>query len=116
MDALIIAAVTAVLGGLAVAAALVVYRLWRAGVHEDRALLMHRVLEHEGVSLNGCAHESVLARTAVAARGCLLCRARETCIAWLEGDAAMPLSRFYPNVDLVARLKAERRASSPSPG
>jgi hypothetical protein len=112
MDALIAAAAVAVLGGLAVAAGVVVYRLWRAGIREER-LLMHRVLEREGVNLDGCTDKGTLADTAAAARRCLLCRDRETCLAWLEGDAGVPLERFCPNADLIARLKAQGRASSP---
>jgi hypothetical protein len=116
MDALIAAAAVAVLGALVLAAGLMAYRLWCAGVREERALLMHRVLEREGVTLDGCADKGTLAQTAAAARRCLLCRDRETCVAWLEGDAAVPLDRFCPNADLIARLKAEGRASLPGAG
>jgi hypothetical protein len=116
MDALIITAAVVLLGGLAVAAGLVVFRLWRAGMREERALLMHRVLDREGVSLDGCTDKGTLAQTAAAARRCLLCRDRETCLAWLEGEAAVPLDRFCPNADLIARLKAEEQATSPIAG
>lgn len=112
METIITAAVVAILAGLAVAAGLVVYRLWRAGMREERALLMHRVLEREGVNLDGCADKGTLAQTAVAARRCLLCRHRETCVAWLEGETAVALERFCPNADLIARLKADGRTSS----
>ena len=116
MDTLIITATVALLGGLAVAAGLVVYRLWRAGMREERVLLMHRVLERESVSLDGCTDKSTLAQAAIAARRCLLCRDRETCVAWLEGEAAVPLDRFCPNADLIARLKADGRTRSPIAG
>ena len=116
MDTLITTAAVVLLGGLAIAAGLVVYQLWRAGMREGRSLLMHRVLEREGVSLDGCTDRGTLAQTAAATRRCLLCRDRETCVAWLEGEAAVPLDRFCPNADLIARLKAERRTSSPIPG
>ena len=116
MDTLIITAVVVLLGSLVVAAGLVAYQLWRAGVREERILRMHRVLEREGVSLDGCTETGTLAQTAAAARRCLLCRERETCLAWLEGEVGVPLERFCPNADLIARLKADGQASSPSPG
>lgn len=108
MDTLVITAAVALFCALAVAAALVTYRLWRAGMREERTLLMHRVLEREGVILDGCTEKATLAQTAAAARRCLLCRDRETCLAWLEGDESVPLGRFCPNADLIARLQAER--------
>ena len=116
METLMIAATLAVLGGLMLVAGLNVYRLWRAGMREERALLMHRVLEHEGVRLDGCTDASVLTQTAHAARSCLLCRGKETCIAWLEGEATVPLDHFCRNADLIARLRADGRTSAPSVG
>jgi len=110
VDALIIAAAVGFLCALVLAAGLVVYRLWIAGLREQRTLLMHRVLEREGISLDGCTDPRLLAQTAVAARGCLLCRDRETCLAWLEGDAPVPLDRFCPNADLFARMRADARS------
>ena len=61
MDVLITAAAVAVLGGLTLMAGLMGYRLWRAGMREEGALLMHRVLEREGVSLDGCTDKGTLA-------------------------------------------------------
>jgi hypothetical protein len=116
MDTLIVAAAVAVLGGLMVLGVMDVYRLLRAGMREDQALLMHRVLEHEGARLDGCTDASVLTQTAHAARSCLRCRDQETCIAWLEGEATLPLDRFCPNADLIARLGADGRASSSGAG
>ena len=111
MDILIVAAAVAVLAGLMLVAVLRVYQLWRAVMREERVLLMNRVLEHEGVHLDGCTDASVLTQTAHAARRCLLCRGRETCIAWLDGDAAVPLDRFCPNAGLIAKLRADGRTS-----
>jgi hypothetical protein len=70
MDALIAIAAVALLGGLVVAAGLLTYRLWRAGMREERQLLMHRVLEREGVSLDGCTDRGTLTQTAAATRRC----------------------------------------------
>jgi len=114
METLMIAATVAVLGGLMLVAGREVYRLWRAGMREERALLMHRVLEHEGVHLDGCTDASVLTQTAHAARNCLLCRGKQTCIAWLEGEAAVPLDQFCRNADLITKLRADGRMSTPS--
>lgn len=84
-----------------------VYRLWRAGICEEGGLLMQRVLEREGVSLESREDYATLARAVVAARRCVLCQDHDTCLAWLEGKAAIPLDHFCPNADLIAKLKAE---------
>ncbi len=107
MDALIEAAALAALVTLAVMVGVVVYRLGRAGRREE-PLLLHRVLEREAVSLEGRTDQETLVQAAGAARRCLLCRHRETCLAWLGGETGTPLERFCPNADLIARLKAER--------
>jgi hypothetical protein len=91
------------------------YNIWRAGLQQERILLMHRVLEREGVSVEGCTEKATLIQTAAAARRCLLCRHQETCVAWLVGEHAACLAEFCPNAGLIARLKAEQRASSPGP-
>jgi hypothetical protein len=116
METLMIAATVAVLGGLMLVAGLEVYRLWHVGMREEQTLLMNRVLEHEGVRLDGGTEASVLTQTAHAARSCLLCRGKETCIAWLEGEATVPLDHFCRNADLIARLRADGRTSAPSVG
>jgi hypothetical protein len=85
-------------------------RLWRAVLREDRPVLMHRVLEREGLSLAGNRDTMELARAAAAIRRCVACRERETCLAWLEGDDTTAFERFCPNADLIAGLKAEARA------
>jgi hypothetical protein len=114
MDMLITAAAGGVLGGLLVATGVMTYRLWRAGMRQKGSLLMHRVLEREGVSLEGCADEAVLARTSAAARGCLLCRDQATCLAWLEGDAPVSLQQFCPNAEMIADLRSARRTCTTS--
>jgi hypothetical protein len=86
-------------------AAVMTYRLWRAGMRQTRPLLTHRVLEREGVSLAGCSDPGTLARAGAAARSCLRCRDEAACLRWLEGDASLPLQRFCPNDDVIARLR-----------
>lgn len=107
MDTLIAAAAVAVLSALTVMVGVVVYRLGRAGACQG-PLLLHRVLEREEVSLEGHTDRATLTQTAAAARRCVLCRDRETCLAWLGGEPDMPLERFCPNADLIGRLKTER--------
>ena len=115
MDVLITAGAGVVLGGLLVVAAVMSYRLWRAGMREGGQLLLHRVLEREGVSLEGCTDEAVLGRAGAAARGCLLCRDQATCLAWLEGDAPASLQQFCPNAEMIGDLRLAR-ASAKSRG
>jgi hypothetical protein len=109
MDLLMTAAAGVVLGIILVAVGVTSYRLWRAGMYEERPLLMHRVLEHEGANVERCTDEGALAQIATAARGCLLCRDKETCLAWLEGDAPVSLQQFCPNAEMIGRLKADAR-------
>jgi len=115
MNTLITAVAVAVLVGLVLAAAVMVYQLWRAGMREKPPLLMHQVLEREGVDLDRCQDESVLAQVGAAARTCLLCRDRDTCVAWLEGEGAVPLDHFCPNAELIGRMKADGASTHARP-
>jgi hypothetical protein len=114
MDLLMTAAAGVVLGIILVAVGVTSYRLWRAGMREEGPLLMHRVLAHEGATVERCADEGELAQIAAAARGCLLCRDKETCLAWLEGDASVSLQQFCPNAQMISRLGAEARPPAES--
>jgi hypothetical protein len=91
------------------------YKRWRAVMRRDREILMHRVLEREGMSLADSADLMDLAQAAAALRRCAVCRDREICLGWLEGTDKTPLEQFCPNAGLIARLKAEARAR-PAPG
>lgn len=113
MDMLITAAAGLLPGALLVMAGVMSYRLWRAGMREGGRLLMHRVLEREGVSLEGCTDEAVLARAGAAARSCLLCRDRATCLAWLEGHGSAPLRHFCPNAEMIGDLRLARTSAPP---
>ena len=107
MNMFIFAALLALVAGVAVAAVWQGWRLWRAALREERTLRMHRVLERMGITLEGCADHGTLAQAAAGARRCLLCRERETCLAWLEGDSNVALEHFCPNADLIAKLEAD---------
>ena len=112
MDTLV--AVVALAGACAVilAAAWAAYRLWRAVMRDERPVLMHRVLEREGLSLAGTVDPMEVARGAAAIRRCVACRERETCLAWLEGEDRIAFERFCPNADLIAGLKARACAAA----
>jgi hypothetical protein len=116
MQTLFNAAAVVLLVGLVLAGGVMIYRLWRAGMRERGTLLLHRMFEHEGVSQGACTNEVAAGQAANAARRCLLCRDRETCVEWLEGQSTEELEQFCLNADLIGRLKAQRGASSPSAG
>jgi hypothetical protein len=110
MQTLIDSTVVVVLSGLVLLAGTMAYRLWHAGVRDERGLLMHRMFEHEGVRLNASTDEAAAMQTAAAARRCLLCRDKETCIGWLEGESTERLEHFCQNADVIAGLKGRLRA------
>jgi hypothetical protein len=106
MDTLVAVGSIAGLCAIAMAAVWAGYRLWRTVMREQRPLLMHRVLEREGLSLAGGMDAMELARGAAAIRRCAACRDHETCLAWLEGQHTEAFERFCPNAELIAELKA----------
>jgi hypothetical protein len=108
MDTLAAAVIAAGFGGVMLLAGWVVYRLWRAGIREDRPFLMHRMFARQGVSLEGVEYSPQLEQVALAARRCVVCGDWETCRAWLEGEGEGGHDAFCPNADLIARLKAEQ--------
>jgi hypothetical protein len=116
LDELIATIVAVVLGGFVLAAGLTLFRLWRAAMREKRPLLMHRVLEREAVSVEGCTDVSTITQIAAGMRRCLFCRDWEICVAWLNGDIETPLNRFCPNAELIARLKSGTAIGLPGAG
>jgi hypothetical protein len=116
MGTLVAVAAIAGLSAIVVAAAWAGYRLWRAVMREQRPVLMHRVLEREGVSLGSTTDAMDLARGAAAIRRCAACRDHETCLAWLEGDRTDAFERFCPNAELIAGLIAEARTEARAAG
>ena len=107
MDALTVVVALAGIGLLVLAVGWVWYKRWRMVMRRDREILMHRVLEREGVRLADSADLMDLAQAAAGLRRCAVCRDREICLAWLEGTDKTPLEQFCPNASLIARLKAE---------
>jgi len=112
MDTLVAVAALAGVGAIAAAAAWAGYRLWRVVMREERPVLLHRVLERQGLSLAASTDATELARGAIAIRRCVACSERETCLAWLEGNDSTAFERFCPNAGLIAELKAEARAAA----
>jgi len=110
MDTLVTVAIVAGLSGLTLVTGWAVYRLLRAVTREDRPVLMHRMLQRQGLSLGRLEHSTELGRAAAAVRRCVVCRDRETCLAWLEADGKTGYEGFCPNADFIARLKAEAAA------
>lgn len=106
MDTLVAVASIAVVCAIAMVAAWAGYHLWRAVMCEQRPVLMHRVLEREGLSLTPGMGALELARGAAAIRRCAACRDHETCLAWLEGEHTEAFEGFCPNAELIAEWKA----------
>ena len=111
MEVLVIAVAAALVSALALMVGLRMYRLWRAAMQGTEPLLMHRVLEHQGASLEGRSDQGTMAQLARATQGCLLCRDQDTCRAWLAGESSASLQEFCPNAELIGRLKTDRRAA-----
>jgi hypothetical protein len=105
METLLWMAIAAVYGALFLIAGRALYRLWAAAMREDRPLLMHRMLDRQGLSLGRLVGPAELAQAAAAVRRCILCRQRETCVAWLDRKARTGYERFCPNSDFIASLK-----------
>lgn len=106
MDTLVGVAIIAGYGSLILATGWALYRMWRVTVREDRPVLMHRILERNGLSLGELVSRSELVQAAAAARRCVACRDREKCLAWLERDGATGYQQFCPNSNFIDRLKA----------
>lgn len=107
MDTLVTVGIAAVFGGLILLVGWAMARLWRAVIREDRPVLMHRMLERQGLSLDGLERSTELEQAAAATRRCVLCRDRDECLAWLEGDGKMAYAGFCPNAAFIAKLRTE---------
>jgi hypothetical protein len=110
MDTFLTVAIVAGFGGLFLVGGWAVHGLWRAVIREDRPVLMHRMLERQGLSLERLEYSTELKQAAVAARRCVVCRDRELCLAWLERDGKAGYEQFCPNADFIARLRTEAAA------
>ena len=110
MDTLMAVAIVAGFGGAILLGGWVMYRLLRAVMREDRPVLMHRMLQRQGLSLDRLQYSTELKQAAAAARRCVVCRDRELCLAWLERDGKTGYEQFCPNADFIARLRTEAAA------
>jgi hypothetical protein len=104
MELIIAAFPAALVAGLLAVVAGVSYRLWRSAMRDER-LLMHEVIARKGLSLDGCRDPDLLRQAGAAARRCMLCRDRDTCIGWLDGEVTGPVERFCPNAELLAKMQ-----------
>jgi hypothetical protein len=87
-------------------AARAMWVMWRAAMIEERPVLMHRMLQRQGVSIAGVADYATLEQACHAARRCVACRDAEACKVWLEGGKTDGYEAFCPNVEFIAKLKA----------
>jgi hypothetical protein len=110
MDTFVTVVSVAGLGGLLLAGGWAVHGLWRAVIREDRPVLMHRMLERQGLSMDRLESPLELVQAAAAARRCVMCRDRGTCLAWLERDGRTGYEAFCPNADFIARLRTDAAA------
>ena len=110
MDTFVTVAIVAGFGGLFLVGGWAVHGLWRAVIREDRPVLMHRVLERQGLSADRLVCATDIEQAAAAARRCVVCRDRELCLAWLERDGKTGYEQFCPNADFIARLRTEAAA------
>jgi hypothetical protein len=107
MDTLLTVTAVAGFGGAILVTAWATWALWRAVMREHRPVLLHRMLERQGLSLDRLQRSTELEQAGAAARRCVVCRDRESCLAWLDGDGKTPYAGFCPNAGFIASLRAE---------
>lgn len=100
----------AALIALVVIAARAMWVMWRAALIEERPMLMHRMLQRQGVTIAGVVDYATLDRACSAARRCAACRDLEACMAWLEGGKTEGYQAFCPNAEFVQSLKVKQAA------
>jgi hypothetical protein len=92
---------------LVVVAARALWVMWRATMLEERPVLMHRMLQRQGVTIAGVEDYATLERACHAARKCVACRDAEACRAWLEAGKTEGYEAFCPNCEFIESLKAK---------
>jgi hypothetical protein len=105
MDTLAMVVVVASLSGLILAVGWTIHGLWRIVMREDRPVLVYRMLEHLGLSMNRFLYPAEVEQFATATRRCLMCRDRATCLAWLERDGKTGYEAFCPNADFISKVR-----------
>jgi hypothetical protein len=97
-------------GGLLLVGGWAAHGLWRAVMREDRPVLLHRMLERQGLSTDRLVYATDIEQTGAAVRRCVMCRDREECLAWLDRGGRAGYERFCPNADFIARLRTAAAA------
>ena len=103
--------VGAVLIAVVAVAARAVWLMWRAAMIEQRPVLMHRMLQRQGVTIAGVEDYATLEQACHAARRCVVCRDAEACKVWLEGGKSEGYEAFCPNLGFIQQLKARQAAA-----
>lgn len=81
--------------------------MWRATMIEERPVLMHRMLQRQGVTIAGVEDYATLEQACHAARRCVACADVEACKAWLETGKTEGYEAFCPNCEFIEGLKAK---------
>lgn len=115
LDAIAGVLVAAALVALAMVAGRAVWVMWRGAMIEERPLLMHRMLQSQGVTIAGVADPATLQQACHAARRCVACRDVEACRDWLESGKTAGYEAFCPNCEFIEGLRAKGAARAPVP-
>jgi hypothetical protein len=107
--------VGAALIAVAAVAARALWVLWRATMLEERPVLMHRMLQRQGVTIAGVEDSATLEQACRAARRCVACRDAEACRAWLDAGQTEGYEAFCPNREFIDELKAKRATLAARP-
>jgi hypothetical protein len=111
MDLIANVLVGAALIAVVAVAARAVWTMWRATLIEERPVLMHRMLQRQGVTIAGVEDYATLEQACHAARRCVACRDVEACKVWLDGGKSEGYEAFCPNIGFIQGLKARQAAA-----
>jgi hypothetical protein len=89
--------------------------MWRATMIEERPVLMHRMLQRQGVTIAGVEDYATLEQACHAARRCVACRDAEACKAWLDAGKTQGYEAFCPNCEFIDGLKAKQATLAARP-
>jgi hypothetical protein len=90
------------------------WSMWRATMSDRQPVLMHRMLERQGVRIAGSEDYWTLEQAARASRRCVNCRELEACQAWLDRGETAGYEAFCPNASFIKALKEEQGAQPPA--
>jgi hypothetical protein len=89
-----------------------VWRMWGATMSAEKPVLMHRMLDRQGVKVAGAEDYWTIEQAAKAARRCVSCRDLEACQAWLDRGETEGYEDFCPNASFIKALKDEQAAGA----